>query len=173
MQSGSAYHRFVAHGKPESAQDINETVFENIKLILDGRSPEEYCGSPANPKLHYVTGRKKGKPVAARGLRYNTDEETSPRLDLIAAIAAKEKLHPFQLLLPELGLRGGGDQLWAMFPALTQDGKDAVLGTLNRVYADEHPEASAMNPFGKIRPPKEGEQLPAKRQAHQIRKRIP
>lgn len=81
----------------ELPQDINGLVARNLGRVLDGRSPEDYC-KETNHKLVYVSGTKKGKKVAARALRYAVDGQQSPRLDLIAAVAAKEQLHPYQLL---------------------------------------------------------------------------
>lgn len=94
----------MAHRKdPEEGEqkprDINELVAANLKLILGERSPEDYCRYD-DPKmaLKYISGKKKGQKVAPRSLRYAVDGEQSPRLDLIAAVAAREELQPYQLL---------------------------------------------------------------------------
>lgn len=85
----------------EPAYDLNQVVQANIRRILAGRTPEAYCVE-RNRLLCYVTGKKKGKPVAPRALRYAIQEDNpqSPRLDLLAAIAHKEGLPPHLLLIP-------------------------------------------------------------------------
>jgi hypothetical protein len=82
----------------EPADDLNTIVQTNICRILAGRAPEAYC-KEKNRVLYYVTGVKKGKPVAPRALRYAISQEQSPRLDMIAAIAHKEGLPAYQLLI--------------------------------------------------------------------------
>ncbi len=77
-------------------QDINRLVAANLQKILKDRSPETYCAEGRG--LHYISGTKKGKRVSERALRYATTGEQSPRLDLIAAVADKEDLLPYQLL---------------------------------------------------------------------------
>ena len=96
MRSVQAYHLCaMATGKMDFP-DINGLVSANLKRVLGKRTPEAYCEE--KPKLRYVSGSKKGKAVAPRALRYAVDGEQAPRLDLIAAVAAKEDLHPYQLL---------------------------------------------------------------------------
>lgn len=84
----------------EPVDDINTIVRDNLRRILAGRTPEAYCKGGGKP-LYYVSGDKKGKKVAARALRYATQETNpqSPRLDLIAAVAAREQLPPYVLLV--------------------------------------------------------------------------
>lgn len=88
-------------GKTFVGPDLNTIAQENIRKILGGRTPEAYCGKPPD-RLRYVSGTKKGKPVAPRAIRYALSGENSPRLDLIAAIAHKEDLQPYQLLFHNL-----------------------------------------------------------------------
>jgi hypothetical protein len=78
--------------------DLNAVVQENIRRILGDRTPESYCKEPGRP-LYYVSGAKKGKRVSERALRYAISKEQSPRLDMIAAIAAKEGIPPHHLLI--------------------------------------------------------------------------
>jgi hypothetical protein len=82
----------------ELAEDLNRIVQTNIQRILAGRTPEAYCKEKSRV-LYYVTGEKKGKPVAPRALRYAISQEQSPRLDMIAAVAHKEGLPAYQLLI--------------------------------------------------------------------------
>ena len=97
MRPVSPYH-FSDMGAAARGMDINGLVAKNLRKILgEGRSPEVYCQERGR-ELFYVSGSKKGKKVAPRALRYALDEEQSPRLDLVAAVAAKEGLHPYQLL---------------------------------------------------------------------------
>lgn len=92
------YHSddMAAH-KRELPPDLNVVVQNNIKRILGDRSPEAYCREGGG--LYYVSGGKKGKRVAPRALRYAISEEQSPRLDMIAAIAFKEGMQPWHLLM--------------------------------------------------------------------------
>lgn len=85
----------------EAVDDINNTVRDNLRRILAGQTPEAYCKGGGRP-LYYVTGDKKGKKVAARALRYAIQETDpqSPRLDLIAAVAAREGIPAYVLLIP-------------------------------------------------------------------------
>lgn len=82
-------------------EDINNIVRANLRKILGDRTPEAYCKERGR-QLYYVSGTKKGRKVAPRALRYAVSGERgdSPRLDLIAAVAAKEGFAPFQLLVP-------------------------------------------------------------------------
>lgn len=80
---------------------MREVFKDNLKKILGDKSPEEYCGTGSN-RLRYVSGTKIAKPVAPRTLRYAVSGDYSPSIELIEAIAAKEDLQPYQLLLPEL-----------------------------------------------------------------------
>ena len=83
-------------------KDVNELIRANLKRVLAGRKPEAYCGKKGDPeRLLYVTGGKKGRPVAPRALRYTIEGVNAPRLDLIAAIAHKEQLQPYQLLFED------------------------------------------------------------------------
>lgn len=75
-------------------------VRENLRKILGSRSPEEYCGTGTN-RLRYVGGTKATKPIAPRTLRYAIYGEFPASIDLIEAVAAKEDIQPYQLLLPE------------------------------------------------------------------------
>ena len=82
--------------------DMNELIRTNLLKILGNAKPETYCGKKGDPeRLMYVTGSKKGKPVAPRALRYAIEGVNAPRLDLIVAVAHKEGLQPYQLLFEE------------------------------------------------------------------------
>lgn len=97
------------------AEDINKVVQTNIAKILGERTPETYCNEK-NRVLYYVSGAKKGKKVSPRALRYAISEEQSPRLDMIAAIAAKEGIAPHNLLIsPD---RPPAQRRWDDRPAL-------------------------------------------------------
>lgn len=96
MQTPLSYHLSAMPTGKLDFPDINELVSANLKRVLGKRTPEAYCGE--KPKLLYVSGSKRGKAVAPRALRYAIDGEQAPRLDLIAAVAAREGLHPYQLL---------------------------------------------------------------------------
>jgi hypothetical protein len=85
-------------GPGDDPDDLNKIVQANIRKILGDRTPEAYCNERGR-QLYYVSGRKRGSKVAPRALRYAVTEEQSPRLDLIAAIAAKEGIAPHQLLI--------------------------------------------------------------------------
>ena len=88
--------------RPYTGKDVNEVIRTNLLKILGGRKPENYCGQARDPeRLVYVTGGKKGRPVAPRALRYALEGVNAPRLDLIAAIAHKEGLQPYQLLFED------------------------------------------------------------------------
>jgi hypothetical protein len=100
--------------------DLNTVVQDNIKRILGDRTPETYCKEAGNP-LYYVSGAKKGKRVSERALRYAISKEQSPRLDMIAAIAAKEGIPPHHLLIehsPDHPARRWED--WSRNPALPE-----------------------------------------------------
>ena len=45
------------------------------------------------------------------------------------------------------------DQLLSFYDLLSPDGRDRLIGAANRIYNEEHPEASPANPFGKPRDP--------------------
>lgn len=77
------------------AADPNELLATNVKAILRGRSPEDYC---KEKKPVYISGTKKGKKVGSRTVRAVLSGEFSPRLDFIAAIAHAEELEPYQLM---------------------------------------------------------------------------
>ena len=87
----------MAHKTGASIEDINKLVTGNLKKILGNRSPEDYCAEHGRV-LRYVSGKKRGRKVAPRALRYAVDGKQPPRLDLIAAVAFKEDLQPYQLL---------------------------------------------------------------------------
>ena len=88
--------------KDYKGPDVNELIVENLLKILANRKPETYCGKNGDrERLVYVTGGKKGRPVAPRALRYAVEGVNAPRLDLIAAIAHKEGLQPYQLLFED------------------------------------------------------------------------
>ena len=88
--------------KKYEGPDVNELIRTNLLKILGNAKPETYCGKKGDPeRLMYVTGNKKGKPVAPRALRYAVEGVNAPRLDLIVAIAHKEGLQPYQLLFEE------------------------------------------------------------------------
>jgi hypothetical protein len=80
-------------------EDLNKIVQANIRRILGDRTPEAYCNELGR-QLYYVSGNKRGRKVAPRALRYAITEEQSPRLDLIAAVAAKERIAAHRLLIP-------------------------------------------------------------------------
>lgn len=76
---------------------INHVIAENFKRLLRGRSPETYY---KQVQVIYVSGPKRGKRVSPRKLRDLLSSTNSPSLDIIAAIAAAEQLHAYQLLFP-------------------------------------------------------------------------
>lgn len=84
--------------KQGGAEDLNTVVQSNIRRLLGKLSPEDYCKEKGRV-LYYVSGAKRGKPVSTRALRYAISEEQSPRLDMIAAVAAKERIPPHALLI--------------------------------------------------------------------------
>lgn len=84
--------------RTKPSADLNTVVQDNIKRILGDRTPEAYCKEAGRP-LYYVSGAKRGKRVSERALRYAISNEQSPRLDMIAAIAAKEGIPPHHLLI--------------------------------------------------------------------------
>lgn len=81
----------------KEAKTINNVIAENFKRLLRGRSPETYY---KQVKVVYVSGPKEGKRVSPRKLRDLLSSVNSPSLDIIAAIADAEQLHPYQLLFP-------------------------------------------------------------------------
>lgn len=94
------------HKAAVEKRDVNDIALENLRAILGPRSPEDYCGKPGDrDRLMYVTGSKMGKAVAPRTLRYALEGTHSPRLDLIAAVAFKEGLQTYQLIVPDLDPR--------------------------------------------------------------------
>lgn len=84
---------------PSLERDINQVVATNLLTILGGASPETW---QKRADVFYVSGPKKGKKVSARKLRDLLSCINSPSLDVIAAIAEAEQLHPYQLLFPDL-----------------------------------------------------------------------
>jgi hypothetical protein len=89
----------------EEEKTVREIVQKNLKAILGGRSPEEYCGKKGDRnRLRYRTGTKAGKPVAPRTLRYAIEGNFPPKIELIEAVAEKEDLAAYQILHPHFQL---------------------------------------------------------------------
>ena len=93
-------HPPLTSGTRKEKPTVREIVMQNLAAILGQRSPEEYCRQA--PKLHYVSGTKAGKPVAARTLRYALEGDFSPSIELLEAVAAREDIAAYQILLPDL-----------------------------------------------------------------------
>lgn len=107
---------------------MNELIKGNLAKILGARKPEAYCGKKGDPeRLIYVTGSKKGRPVAPRALRYVIEGVNAPRLDLIAAVAHKEGLQPYQLLFPDFDPTNA--------PVMISKEQDALLKRFRQDFA--------------------------------------
>ncbi len=88
-----------------------ELLAEQVKKLMEARP------TLSSPRLlakaaHWPAGKKKGKPVSERQIRYlldTSDDAPSPTLDLIVAVAKAFDVAPWQLLVDDKQLR-----IWAV-----------------------------------------------------------